>query len=625
MVDATWGLGGVVGECAAGAAELVVEGDAGGEREQPQRDAGEQVAGCSGAVSFEGEQVFAGREDRLDPLPDRRAGAGLFVGASKPTRLSVGWGLPSRPGSDRARPYPWRIRAGGGDRGSALAAGFPCNYAVSFARRTLHRSAPSLPEKPRTCPQNPPPRKASRRSTRSMSYGLHERGRDLIASSSSLDSLAFIRRRRNSGGPTLTTRGLWSGGAIGASASPPSSVPFSSCCSLSRARRSRGSNRSSPFTSSSGCCYSGRSRIKLSATGSASSDTTAGRPTSQEGASSAAHARHCGADPRALDPESSAPASDCLRSEEASGDPSSTRQASSSGSGRPRSTSSSMRPARPGTRSRSAHTHGSAAPVCASVCSSRRSWSVWGLASRLPQARVSDSLGLRPPPPARRLIARVIERPDKMSMLTPVDRRARRRRAQRRKRAAVGRLAALAIVLIAAPIILAAGGAKHGSNSPPADNERLRAAPGHGRGCCASSGERSSSNTQRAGCRRHFRIHRVPSSAGRRCSSAGSRRPTRPRINRRAQLHRRTDRGSSSVGASQHGRGGHRALRLRVRRRQRYLAARPDRPGRPGDRERPVVGKLPAASSDSSAAAIGGTAYVVGGYTGTQWLDTIVA
>ena len=38
-----------------------------------------------------------------------------------------------------------------------------------------------------------------------------------------------------------------------------------------------------------------------------------------------------------------------------------------------------------------------------------------------------------------------------------------------------------------------------------------------------------------------------------------------------------------------------------------------------------VVGSLPAASSDSSAAAIGGTAYVVGGYTGTQWLNTIVA
>ena len=38
-----------------------------------------------------------------------------------------------------------------------------------------------------------------------------------------------------------------------------------------------------------------------------------------------------------------------------------------------------------------------------------------------------------------------------------------------------------------------------------------------------------------------------------------------------------------------------------------------------------AVGRLPAASSDASAATIGSTAYVVGGYTGTRWLDTIVA
>src|SRR5204862_33029 len=37
------------------------------------------------------------------------------------------------------------------------------------------------------------------------------------------------------------------------------------------------------------------------------------------------------------------------------------------------------------------------------------------------------------------------------------------------------------------------------------------------------------------------------------------------------------------------------------------------------------AGRRPAASSDSAAAAIGGTAYVIGGYTGTHWLDTIVA
>ena len=38
-----------------------------------------------------------------------------------------------------------------------------------------------------------------------------------------------------------------------------------------------------------------------------------------------------------------------------------------------------------------------------------------------------------------------------------------------------------------------------------------------------------------------------------------------------------------------------------------------------------MAGRLPTASSDSGAAAVGGTAYVVGGYTGTRWLDTIVA
>jgi YVTN family beta-propeller protein len=38
-----------------------------------------------------------------------------------------------------------------------------------------------------------------------------------------------------------------------------------------------------------------------------------------------------------------------------------------------------------------------------------------------------------------------------------------------------------------------------------------------------------------------------------------------------------------------------------------------------------AVGALPAPSSDSAAAARAGVAYVVGGYTGTRWLDTIVA
>jgi N-acetylneuraminic acid mutarotase len=38
-----------------------------------------------------------------------------------------------------------------------------------------------------------------------------------------------------------------------------------------------------------------------------------------------------------------------------------------------------------------------------------------------------------------------------------------------------------------------------------------------------------------------------------------------------------------------------------------------------------VVARLPAPSSDQAAAAVDGTAYVVGGYTGSRWLNTIVA
>jgi N-acetylneuraminic acid mutarotase len=38
-----------------------------------------------------------------------------------------------------------------------------------------------------------------------------------------------------------------------------------------------------------------------------------------------------------------------------------------------------------------------------------------------------------------------------------------------------------------------------------------------------------------------------------------------------------------------------------------------------------VVARLPSPSSDQAAAAVGGTAYVVGGFTGTRWLNTVVA
>ena len=61
----------------------MVEADAGGECEQSGRDAGGEVAWGAGAVSFEGEQVFAGPEDRLDPLSNRReVWPGLWLGLS---------------------------------------------------------------------------------------------------------------------------------------------------------------------------------------------------------------------------------------------------------------------------------------------------------------------------------------------------------------------------------------------------------------------------------------------------------------------------------------------------------------------------------------------------------------
>ena len=44
-----------------------------------------------------------------------------------------------------------------------------------------------------------------------------------------------------------------------------------------------------------------------------------------------------------------------------------------------------------------------------------------------------------------------------------------------------------------------------------------------------------------------------------------------------------------------------------------------------GGRTATVVGHLPAPSSDQAAATVGDTAYVVGGYTGSRWLNTIVA
>src|SRR5438552_3160923 len=96
MVDAT-GSGGVVGDGAAGLSELVVEADAGGEREQPGGDAGSEVAGGAGAVAFERQQILEGDEDRLDPLPDGRqvnVSVGLvFAGGSDDQAAQLADGL----------------------------------------------------------------------------------------------------------------------------------------------------------------------------------------------------------------------------------------------------------------------------------------------------------------------------------------------------------------------------------------------------------------------------------------------------------------------------------------------------------------------------------------------------
>lgn len=63
--------GGVVGEGAAEPAELVVECDRGGERDEAAAEPGADTYEGAGPVTFEGEYVFQGPEDRLDPLADR--------------------------------------------------------------------------------------------------------------------------------------------------------------------------------------------------------------------------------------------------------------------------------------------------------------------------------------------------------------------------------------------------------------------------------------------------------------------------------------------------------------------------------------------------------------------------
>src|SRR5260370_30445668 len=93
MVDSAR-LGAVVDEGSAWSSELVVEGDRGGEA----AEAGEYAfaESCEGAcaVAFEGEEVFAGPEDRFDPLADRRevqtVGGFVFSAGPDDRRVALG-------------------------------------------------------------------------------------------------------------------------------------------------------------------------------------------------------------------------------------------------------------------------------------------------------------------------------------------------------------------------------------------------------------------------------------------------------------------------------------------------------------------------------------------------------
>ena len=58
MIDST-GLGAVVDECAAGAPELMVEGDARGQAEKALQDTLSQAREGPGSMALEGEDVLA--------------------------------------------------------------------------------------------------------------------------------------------------------------------------------------------------------------------------------------------------------------------------------------------------------------------------------------------------------------------------------------------------------------------------------------------------------------------------------------------------------------------------------------------------------------------------------------
>src|SRR5450830_611486 len=99
MIDSTpTASGGVVDKRSARTPQPVVEADAGGEAEEARQDALAQPGHGARPVAFQGEQVLAGPEDRLDALADGgqlRAAAG-FVLARRPDDRGAQLGHPGR-------------------------------------------------------------------------------------------------------------------------------------------------------------------------------------------------------------------------------------------------------------------------------------------------------------------------------------------------------------------------------------------------------------------------------------------------------------------------------------------------------------------------------------------------
>ena len=80
----------------------MVERDRCREAAEPGEDSFSEALEGAGAVAFEGEEVFAGPEDRFDPLADRREvrAAAAFVAAAGAQDRGVelvDWAVNSRP------------------------------------------------------------------------------------------------------------------------------------------------------------------------------------------------------------------------------------------------------------------------------------------------------------------------------------------------------------------------------------------------------------------------------------------------------------------------------------------------------------------------------------------------